>query len=1324
MEDLVKKRNVAFERLRRIHASVKQLAEREPPAFEVHDRLRKLADMEESFDRIQAEIEEEVPAEELSSVLSVRSDYEQLFYITKGMITKLLQIPDDHSIGANSEKTVVEPKSELKEAVRVLLETQRTLLSSQATASSNMEELAEQLRQQKTEPLDTQLPSYNLPVFRGDRKQWASFRDLFVSSVNNKNLTSALKLQILMSHLEGDAKSLVSSYSITDANYTQVWDTLVEHFDKPKFTVAALVQEFCDQPAVKGSNLASLRKLVSTSDEVIRQLSALGPNFETRDPWLNYIVLKKLDEGLRSQWSQHIVDNDDPTFDDLLKFLKRKCEALETCAAFGGKPLDYGKKDFQRDDRKQNVIKKEIKSFNAVQQQSCPICAASHRIYECTVFKKATINERRERVQQAKLCFNCLRPNHCVKSCPSKSVCRTPNCQQRHHTMLCRASCESPAIAPQEKQVLFSPAQKPDSAAVEIKPALSCTTNVNNKSSSVVIGLLPTALVRVKGNNGQWNEVRVMIDSGSQASLITEHCVTSIGLQRSNANLIVTGIASCSSETTRGAVELEISSRFCYNPVVRVKAYVLSKLPRIVPNQRLDRERLKCLEPLQLADPDFDKPGQVDLILGADVFLAILEDGKVKDETGLPVAINSSFGWIVAGQVFDASEVNCNTAIISLSMDMDIDKALRKFWEVEEVNRPKPLTQEEQQAVDFFNSTHQRDEHGRFNVRLPFVEGKPPLGESLPHAVQRLKAMERRFARDPDFKQLYGDFMAEYLSLGHMERVPDDEVNIEPEKRFYLPHHGVMRQDSVTTKLRVVFDGSCQSSSGISLNEKLLIGPKVTEDLPIVLTRFRSYAFAFMADAEKMYRQVRIHRDDVDYQRIVWRTDPDKPIEHYRLLTVTYGTSCAPFLAIESLRQAARDSCAQYPIASGRVQKNFYVDDFLSGAATLEEALTLKKDIVRITSEAGFHLRKWSANDPRLLEENASAADTSVPVHLHPDADSVKALGIHWYPATDSFGYQLNFNFDKPNTKRQLLSDSARLFDPLGWISPIIVRIKILYQTLWLQDLQWDDPLPAAVNQEWNKIKQSLAAIEDIRIPRWIANHHGALQLHGFADASEAAYAAVVYARTVDDEGNVCISLVASKTKVVPIQQVSLPRLELNAAVLLVELMKQILEAMDNLDVTCYAWTDSTVVLGWLTSHPKKWKTFVANRTSAILDFLPRSSWNHISSGENPADCASRGLLPTELVDHQLWWTGPSLLHDHEDIWKVRAEAVQYEEDTTEQRKVAAAASVAVKPLSDYEIEECLLKRNTSLKFSQREVAWINRFKVNFPSNTASHIIV
>ncbi|XP_065079342.1 uncharacterized protein LOC135702229 [Ochlerotatus camptorhynchus] len=396
-------------------------------------------------------------------------------------------------------------------------------------------------------PIDMQLPSFSLPTFKGDRKQWASFKDIFTSSVDMKNLTNALKLQFLMSHLEEEAKSLVSSYAITDVNYKQVWDTLVEHYDKPKFAVSALVHEFCDQPVIKAMNLTNLRKLVSTSDEVIRQLKAMGNAYKTRDPWLIHLVLKNLDDNLHSQWATHIVDIDNPTFDELLKFLKRKCDAFETCAAFGGKHLDHVKKEIYKEEKK--PIKKEINSFYVVEQHSCPMCSGDHGIYKCSTIKEASVKARREFVQQARLCFNCLHSNHCAKSCPS---------------------------------------------------------------------------------NNQFHKVRAMIDSGSQASLITEHCITILGLDRKNAKVVISGIVNSASETTRGVVDLEISSRFDYKPVIQTKAYVLSKLSTNIPSQKIDASRLKCLDLVPLADPDFDKPNKVDLILGVDVFLSIVEDGKIR----------------------------------------------------------------------------------------------------------------------------------------------------------------------------------------------------------------------------------------------------------------------------------------------------------------------------------------------------------------------------------------------------------------------------------------------------------------------------------------------------------------------------------------------------------------------------------------------------------------------------------------------------------------------------------------------------------------------
>lgn len=372
--------------------------------------------------------------------------------------------------------------------------------------------------------------------------------------------------------------------------------------------------------------------------------------------------------------------------------------------------------------------------------------------------------------------------------------------------------------------------------------------------------------------------------------------------------------------------------------------------------------------------------------------------------------------------------------------------------------------------------------------------------------------------------------------------------------------------------------------------------------------------------------------------------------------------------------------------------KNLYVDDFLSGADTQEEAVKLKEDIIKITSSAGFNLRKWASNDPQLVVTNSDRNQEEVPLQLSAEANPVKALGILWLPRMDTFAFKVNLDTSKPNTKRQLLSDAARLFDPLGWIAPVTVRIKILFQALWLHDVQWDDPLPATLNEEWTKIKEDMYRIEDIKLPRWISNYGGKIELHGFADASEAAYAAVVYSRTTDNEGKIHTSLVVAKTKVAPIQQVSLPRLELNAAVLLTAVLQRIMESLDHLDVTCFAWTDSTIVLEWLSSHPRKWKTYVANRTSMVLDFLPRSSWNHVPSSENPADCASRGLLPGELPNHPLWWTGPPWLRQEEETWTLRSRYPAPDEQLLEQRKsVTCLMSQTSDSKSTYEVERNVL---------------------------------
>ncbi|XP_062537729.1 uncharacterized protein LOC134206065 [Armigeres subalbatus] len=417
------------------------------------------------------------------------------------------------------------------------------------------------------------------------------------------------------------------------------------------------------------------------------------------------------------------------------------------------------------------------------------------------------------------------------------------------------------------------------------------------------------------------------------------------------------------------------------------------------------------------------------------------------------------------------------------------------------------------------------------------------------------------------------------------------------------------------------------------------------------------------------------------------------------------------------MKQAAREYRQVYPEAAQRIELDTYVDDFLSGATNVQHAMTLKTQVNEILESAGFHLRKWTTNCPELLQGVPADDQLPVEVKLADQPNVVKALGIQWTPMEDTFSYNVKLNPNNVNTKRQLLSDSAKLFDPFGWLSPVTIKIKILFQQLWLSELSWDDRLPPVVEQSWIEIKETLHQVEEIRINRFVPNNNGRIELHGFCDASELAYAAVVYVRGRNEAGNITVNLLAAKTRVggdktyvsTPIKQVSLPRLELNAAALLSSLMESIIQALKHLNVDPWAYTDSSIVLQWLSAHPRKWKTYVANRTSAILDVLPRDRWNHVASEKNPADCASRGLLPSELVTHQLWWHGPNELK-HEEQWMQSPLETIDDEQLLETRLLKVFQGTTTVIRTNYDIENGLLERRSNYTFIVRTLAYVNKF--------------
>ncbi|XP_053699438.1 uncharacterized protein LOC128746414 [Sabethes cyaneus] len=1058
------------------------------------------------------------------------------------------------------------------------------------------------------------------------------------------------------------ATSFENSIGETRATY-QCEATAAEH--SGTYTVFALIREFLEQPSASNTN--GLKELVNVADDVIRQLKALGNEYGTRDPWLIHLLLDKVDKDTRSLWAQKIIDIENPLFMDFLDFLQKRCDALETCSAFVKKTsLDTVKKEHSR----ASGNERKLQAFHATATPiSCAKCSNDHPVYQ---------------------------------------FCHIAQCKQRHHTLLCRRDVKRPE---QQNDAVIEPEEQ---NTEESSISANATQAVISNSEPSTFSLLPTVVANIKGVDGKSNEVRILIYLGSQASLITEACVKRLGLKRINAKVEVTGVSGEIVGTTAGKVSLIVSSRFDDSDTITIQAYVLGKLTATLPCQQFSASDMLYLKGLQLADPRFNKSSTVDVILGADVFLSILRSGQVKNLNGIPVAQRSIFGWMVEGRISKQECLHTNHSVINVHQGFDIDRTLRMFWEDQELRNSQPLTEEEKRVINHFESTFTRTEEGRFIVKLPLDDSKQKLGESLIAAVKRLRAMERRFPNDENFMVRYTTFMREYIRLGHMQLIPDSEIAVDQSRSCYLPHHGVIKEDSLTTKLRVVFDGSCVTSSGVSLNDLLLSAPNIKADLFDALLRFRSYPIVFTADVEKMCRQVLVHPDDTDYQRIVCRDSPDMPIQHFRLLTVTYGLKNSVFLAMAALKKAAEVYEKQYPEAVDRIKKHTYIDDLTSGADSAQEAMVLIKQINEILHNAGFILRKWSSNSATVLDLLSDVNVNAKPINLPDEQNSVKALGIHWLPEEDVFTFKVNFRVDGPNTKHQLLSDTARLFDPFGWFAPVIICAKILYQHCWLYDLNWHDPLPPCIEDAWVEMKQNLWQLEQVKIPRWMANFHGRIELHGFSDASEEAYAAAVYMRSIDEDGRIHVSLIAAKTKVAPVKQVTIPRLELNAAELLAKLMKQVAEPLERFQIQQYAWTDSMIVLQWLSNHPRKWNTYVANKASTILDILSRRHWGHVSTHENPVDCSSRGINPSELVDHPLWWSGPHWLAADSSSWKHNVPPEDFDDGTLEVRKRFQTLNTMIKlPGTSFEIERQILERKSTLHAACRQLAYVNRFITN-----------
>ncbi|XP_055605543.1 uncharacterized protein LOC129753723 [Uranotaenia lowii] len=596
----------------------------------------------------------------------------------------------------------------------------------------------------------------------------------------------------------------------------------------------------------------------------------------------------------------------------------------------------------------------------------------------------------------------------------------------------------------------------------ELEHVTSASASGVKRPSTV---LLATAVVWLEDEHGVKVPARALLDSGSECNFATERVSQLISASRKKVSVTVQGIGQSNSQVKQ-QIQAKIRSRIS-DFTLMADFLVLPKVTANLPTQSVDISGWKMPQEITLADPAFFKCRSVDLVLGIESFFSFFKSGReISLGNNLPTLIESVFGWVICGGQSlskTSDQITCN-----VSVSETIEEMVSRFWLSEEIDVGPSFSPEEARCEEIFKQDVQRSEDGRYVVSLPKNESVfQRLGESKRIAIDRLKGTERRLARNPALHEEYHKFMNEYIELGHMQKVEERDSK----KRCFLPHHPVLKEASTTTKVRVVFDASCKTSSGISLNDTLLLGPTIQQDLRSIILRSRTKQILIVSDVEKMFRQVYVRKEDRPLQCILWRSSPEKEIDVYEMNTVTYGTKPAPFLATRALKQLAMDEKEHYSRAAQVLQTDVYMDDVITGADSKEEAIMLRQELDAIMKSGGFLLRKWASNCPEVLDgiskENLAIKE-SEEILLDPDP-SVTTLGLVWRPKSDI----LKLKFQIPRlelteqlTKRKILSVIASLFDPLGLVGAAITTAKIFLQLLWTYEdsngkkLDWDSPLP------------------------------------------------------------------------------------------------------------------------------------------------------------------------------------------------------------------------------------------------------------------------
>lgn len=1100
----------------------------------------------------------------------------------------------------------------------------------------------------RTRPTPAPRQVTDLPIFTGSPMDWLQFSAAMRETTRLYEFTPLENLARLRNCLRGEARDVVTPLLSTATHPDEVMRTLEQCFGRPEILVDMAFEDLKKLPRL-GPTAMELNAFAVKVQNVVAALRNVNAGY-LYNPMLVREILDKLNPHLKTTWCDYAEEHygSGPEICKLSQFLMRQADralkhSYSTLAQSTVAPRREASRPALRSEVKGKKIytvteQPSVKAATTEAAEPCPSCQRSHNLPDCQKFKQMQLDERWEVVKNAGLCFKCISWRHRRFNCRQKS-CGVRGCNRPHHALL-------------------------HSEAKEEGYKENATVATAATCGEVKLKVCPVVVTGEKGSR----ETFALFDEGATVTIIDEDLAKEIGAEGPTSRLHVKGIKDKPRTFKSREVNINVKAKYGKSNGYDIDVRTMEDLDLTTQTIPAEVMELAHLRDLRMEEITYTN-AKPRILIGTDNWPLIVTRELRTGKPNEPAASRTELGWVIHGTVPRKGLRRVNEVLHVTTVKNDpLEEMIREHFKVDALGvslNLQHVRETDKRAMEIFERTARRQE-GHFEVGLPWREDNVQLPLSYNTALRRLKNLERKLERDPTEKKQYSDQIRDLMSKGYAKKCDGTEDSCA--MAWYLPHFAVHNPNK-PKKLRVVFDAAAKTN-GVCLNDYLLEGPDLLQSLQRIMFRFREGAYAVTADIKEMFLRIRIREEDQPAQMFLWREHPTEPVKKFKMVSMIFGASSSPFLAHSVRNKNAHDHATTHPEALAAITEAHYMDDLVESFHDINKASATISQVDEVHQAAGFHLRQWNSNCTELMknikpEERAGAMTT-------PIGEGEKMLGLLWDSNADSLHFNTSLhrvpnavkNRERPPTKREALSTVMSIYDPLGLLSCYTITAKIALQQLWKLETGWDEAVPEEIASKFDKWLCGMSTIGCLSIPR---SYHGGREvnrreLHIFVDASEDAYAAVAYWRLMDNNKKIDTVLIAARARVAPLKTLTIPRLELQAALIGVRLAQTIKEDHRIPIHEVRYWSDSQTVLHWIRNGSRRYTPFVTHRLGEIVEASTPAEWRWVPTAINIADVATRpGYLPTNIEDR--WFTGPEFLRGPRSKWPHEEEK---EDDTTE----------------------------------------------------------